>query len=79
MVQGIPEHLVVGEPELKWCEAICAWVQYTLPRWIRVTESKSRQDKATREDYKAALMARTNMSEARVDRALNLLYKMKRI
>lgn len=60
----VPEHLIVGEPELKWCEAIIRDYQ-TGP--------------INRPWAKAILMLMTNMAEIRVERALNLLYRANRI
>jgi len=58
----IPEWLVVGEPELKWCEAI-----------IHTSRGFGG------EDDKSLLLRFTNMSEIRINRALNLLRQQKRI
>lgn len=79
MVQGIPEHLVVGEPELKLCEAIILLGQFPRPNNSNPIEDYRFYYKCQRGEAKGLLLHFTNMSEARVDRALNLLYKMKRI
>jgi hypothetical protein len=68
-----PFHLLVSEPELKWCEAIIhgeTFVHYPVFDGTFPT---------TRQMHKILLMLNTNMSEVRVDRALNLLYYSKRI